>query len=253
MNKHLWLAATVAMACFAGAAQASEMIGDPDNGRKIFYEGKGDAVPACASCHGEDGLGSDDMGTPRLAYQVDTYILKQLEDFASDKRADNVMFQMNDIAKALTPQERADLAAFVHSLKTPFFGSDLDALRENGEDVGDVARGWAIVNFGAPERGIPACKSCHGYNGRSAGRLFPAIQGQRYTYLKHELEAFRLGATTSHQDDPNARDNDPEVGGVGMMRAVAAKLTDQDIRDVAAYLTQAPEVTPGNPRAPKRK
>ena len=252
MNKHAWIGAVMAAGAalvLAQVAHAGEgMMGDPVKGRQIYFEGKGDEVPACASCHGEDGLGSDDIGAPRLAYQVSTYELKQLMDFRTDKRVDNTAFQMNDIAKALTDEDIRNVVAFVHTLKTPFFGSDLDGLRENGVEVGNVARGWKIVNFGIPERGVPACKSCHGFNGRSAGRIFPAIVGQRYTYIKHELEAFRLGATTPHTQDENARDNDP----MAMMRKVASKLTDDDIKDAAAFLTQAPPATPGNPRTPKR-
>ncbi|MDX8401192.1 MAG: c-type cytochrome [Mariprofundaceae bacterium] len=230
-----------------GAAPAEEAMGNIDNGRLIYQNGKGDDVPACAGCHGVDGLGSDDMGTPRLAYQVDTYILKQLVDFATDKRTDNTAFAMNDIAKALTDQEKRDLAAFVHTLKTPFMGSDLDGLTANDVEVGDPDQGMIIANFGVPSRNIPACKSCHSYNGRSAGRMYPAIGGQRYVYLKHELEAFREGATGSRED--SARYNDYAA----QMRNVAKHLTDEDIKNVAAYLTIAKPVTPGNPHAPHRQ
>ncbi len=229
------------------SAQAGEKaMGNIAHGRAIFQNGKGDDVPACAGCHGVDGLGSDDMGTPRLAYQVDTYILKQLEDFASGKRTDNTMFQMNDIAKGLTPSDRRDLAAYVHSLKTPFMGSNLDELRANDVAVGEPYKGEALVNFGDVSRGISACKSCHSFNGRSAGRMYPAIGGQRYVYLKHELEAWREGATGSRED--SARYNDVRA----QMRKVAAHLTDDDIINVAAYLTGAKPVNPANPREPKR-
>ena len=50
-----------------GAVHAGESMGNVDHGRTIFQNGKGDDVPACAGCHGVDGLGSDDMGSPRLA------------------------------------------------------------------------------------------------------------------------------------------------------------------------------------------
>ncbi len=233
----------------AAAMASEEGLGNVENGRHIYQNGKGEDVPACASCHGAGGLGSEDMGTPRLAYQVDTYILKQLKDFASDKRMDNVLSAMNDIAAALSDQDIHDLAAYVHTLKTPFMGSDLDQLRADDVEVGSVPLGEAIVNYGVTARGIPACKSCHGFNGRSAGRMYPAIGGQRYVYLKHELEAFRLGNTTSSADDEAARDNDVKA----QMRKVAALLTDDDIANVAAYLTGAKPVTPGNPHAPIHK
>lgn len=228
------------------AAQASEshMAGDADKGRVIFNEGVGD-VAACASCHGASGLGTDDMGTPRLAYQVQKYVLKQLEDFAADKRMDNVMFAMNDVAKGLTAEQRRDVAAYVYSLKTPFMGSDLDQLRADGEDVGEAYLGQVIVEYGLPDHGVPACMSCHAFHGRAAGNMYPAISAQRYKYLKHELEAFRLGA--QDPSDEMGRSNDSYA----QMRKVAANMTDEDIANAAAFLTGAKPITPGNPRAPK--
>jgi len=222
-------------------------IGDSANGRMIYENGVGDDVPACAGCHGDGGMGSDEMGTPRLAYQVQKYIWKQLEDFASDKRMDNAMYQMNDIAKGMTREQRRDVAAYVHTLKTPSLGSDLDAMRRDGEEIGDAYKGKVIVAYGIPDRGVPACMSCHAFNGRSAGNMYPAIGGQNYVYLKHELEAFRLGAMTPSSEDEMARDNDYR----GQMRKVAAGLTDEDIANVSAFLTSSKPSTAGNPSAPR--
>ncbi len=236
-------------------ASAHEAIGNVTNGRIIFQQGKGDDVPACQGCHGIDGNGSDDVGSPRLAYQVDSYILKQLTDFAQDKRTDDTMYQMNDIAKALSAQDRKDLAAYVHTLKSPYIGSNLDQLRRDGADVGNPHEGKMIAEYGAPDHGVPACKSCHGFHGRSAGRMYPAIGGQNYVYLKHELESWRNGANTSAADiasgnvEDNARHNDY----MGQMRGVARNMTDEDIKNVAAFLTLAKPTTPGNPRSPSHQ
>ena len=236
------VAVMLASSVSAQAGDEPEGFGNVDNGRKIFTQGKGDAVPACASCHGSDGLGSDDMGTPRLADQVFTYEVKQLDDFASGARTDNTLQAMNDIAKALTPQERRDVSTYVHTLKSKFLGSDLRALAAAGTAVGDRSRGRMIVEFGLD--GIPACKSCHGFHGRSAGRMFPMIGGQRYVYLTNQLGYWRNGA----EGKQPGRANDP----MRMMEKVAAKLTDKDIQDVAAFLTVALPFTPGNPKTPPR-
>ncbi|MDX8398179.1 MAG: c-type cytochrome [Mariprofundaceae bacterium] len=246
----LGAAALLSMSWMTLSAVAGEAgnIGDAQKGRVIFESGFGDEVPACAGCHGMGGMGADDMGTPRLAYQVQKYIWKQLEDFASDKRMDNVMYQMNDIAKALTEEQRRDVAAYVHTLKTPFLGSDLDQMRRDGEVVGEVYKGQVIVEYGVEARGISACTSCHAFHGRSAGNMYPAIGGQRYVYLKHELEAFRAGYTTPSSEDDASRDNDP----LGQMRKVASNMTDEDIANVAAFLTVARPATSGNPSAPRR-
>ena len=116
---------------FASEVVSYSDFGDLDNGKNIFTNGKGD-VPACTSCHGMEGLGDDAMGTPRLASQGFNFILKQLEDFASDKRMDTTMFIMNTNAKGLSPQDRRDVAAYVASLAGSDKGSDLAAVKELG-------------------------------------------------------------------------------------------------------------------------
>ena len=218
-----------------GVADASQQ-GDADNGKKIFTDGIGD-VPACTTCHGVDGMGSDTMGTPRLAGQGYAFIVKQLEDFATDKRMDTTMFIMNANAKGLTSHARRDLAAYVSSLdNVELHPSNMDLVKELGNPVGVRHKGKAIVMYGAVERGIPSCYSCHGFNGRGAAPVYPMIGGQKYVYLINQLKKWRDGS----------RANDP----MGQMRAVAKNLTDEDIYNVATYLTSASRSTVGNGQMP---
>jgi cytochrome c553 len=184
------------------------------------------------------------MGTPRLANQVFTYELKQLDDFAAGRRTDNTLQAMNDVAKGLTQQERRDVSTYVHTLKSPFAGSNLNDLKANGVATnvgipigGDRARGRMIVEYGLGD--IPACKSCHGFHGRSAGRMFPSLAGQRYIYLVNQLAYWRNG----FRGKEPGRHNDP----MKMMEDVANRLTDKDIQDVASFLTGAVPFTSGNP------
>jgi len=85
---------------------AGEVENSINAGQKIFTYGLGGKRPACQKCHGPNalGLGSVDIATPRTASQVYTYLLKQLTDFATDRRTDDVMHQMNRIAKGLSEQ-----------------------------------------------------------------------------------------------------------------------------------------------------
>jgi len=262
MKRIMMTTGLVAMTVWFAAptiASAVEALGNLNNGRIIFQNGKGDDVPACAGCHGIDGNGNDEVGSPRLAYQVDSYVLKQLTDFSEGKRTDDTMYQMNDIASALTAQERKDVATYVHSLKSPYLGSNLDQLRRDGATIGDPAKGKMIAEYGAPDHGVPACKSCHGFHGRSAGRMYPAIGGQNYVYLKHELESLRNGwrahqsKTLTKSEIANKEDNARTNDFMGQMRYVAGKLTDDDIANVAAFLTLAKPTTPGNPRSPSHQ
>lgn len=228
----------------ASVAYASEWVsydelGNLEHGKKIFTEGKGD-VPACNSCHGPDGMGNDSMGTPRLAGQGFNYIVKQLTDFGSDKRKDETMFIMNTNAKGLTKQDRRDVAAYVASLPKNVTGSNLKEVKELGTvKLGTRYLGKSLVMYGAPSRGIPACHSCHGYNGRGAYPVYPMIGNQKYVYLVNQLKNWHSGA----------RANDP----LAQMRKVASKLTEEDILNVATYLTTAPRTTGGNNLIPVQR
>jgi cytochrome c553 len=224
---------TAAMLAFSGAGFADQgpVTANPANGKKIFENGKGDNVPACATCHGDKAMGNDDMGTPRLANIGYVYIVKQLHNFAEDKRKDLTMDQMNGIAKGLTDQDMRDLASYEDSfpLNNPE-RSDLAQLKTNGTVVGETYKGKLLVRYGSDR--VSACKSCHGFDGRGADPVFPKIGHQKYNYLVNQLTHWRDGS----------RANDPDK----MMEKIAQKLSDDDIHNAAAYLSQASDSTPGD-------
>ena len=214
------------------------------NGENIFKNGKGE-VPACQSCHGPEGMGDDNLGTPRLAGQDMVYLIKQLEDFAHDRRKDLTMMVMNFNAKGLKPQDRVDVAAYV-STKLEIDKSKLSSVKDlkaAGQTVGSSYLGKAIVLYGVPEKNIPACKSCHQYNGRGQPPIYPQIGLQKYVYLTNQLKYWRTGSS----DPSKGRANDP----IAQMRHVADKLSDEDIANVASYLITAPRTTMGNSFTPE--
>ncbi len=225
--------AIVPSVVMASAAAWPKGDGDLNNGKKIFTEGKG-TVPACNSCHGPEGLGDDNMGTPRIAGQFYTFLRKQLEDFATDKRTDTTMFIMNANAKGLTEQDRKDVATYLASLRKhgDTKTSNLEELKTAGIAVGLPHKGKSLVFWGGNDKGIPACYSCHGFNGMGAPPVFPMIGQQRYVYLVNQLKKWRDGS----------RANDPK----GAMRAVAKKMSDEDINNAAAYLTTTSFYSGGN-------
>ena len=79
--------------------------------------------------------------------------------------------------------------------------------------VGSIARGAALATHGTVD--VPACTSCHTTN-------FVGIGGASPTYLVRQLAGFRARTR-----------NDP---GAGPMQAVAAKLSDSQMIDLAAYV-----------------
>jgi len=228
------LAILVSGSVFASADKVSANI---TNGKNIFTNGKGDAA-ACVSCHGEKAMGIDAMGTPRLANIGYAYMVKQLTDFAGDKRTDTTLGVMNAFAKALSEQDRRDVAAYVNTLEVASEHSDLKALKAEGQQVGQTFLGQAIVTYGVKDK-VSACQSCHGFNGRGADPIYPMIGQQKYVYLVNQLKKWRDGS----------RANDM----VGQMRAIAKNLTDDDILNVAAFLSSAPQTTVGNSRTPENQ
>lgn len=217
-----------------GTATAAEPTGGINitNGQTIFNDGKGEAA-ACQGCHGEKGLGNDAMGAPRLANIGQRYVIKQLTEFAADKRIPSgAGAAMNDFSKALNEQDRRDVAAYLDSLDYEMESSDLKSLAADGNKVGQPDAGKLIVTQGIKGK-VPACQDCHGFNGRAPH--IPAINQQKFVYLVNQLNSWR--------DDSRA--NDPTVDKVGIMRGIAKKLSDDDIVNIAAFLSTAPRVSPG--------
>lgn len=229
-----WL--TVAATVLALGIPTAEAAGGPPNaanGQKIFTEGKGDAVQPCQTCHGDKAQGNDAMGAPRLANIGYGYVVKQLTNLAEDKRTPGgVGAVMPGFAKALSEQERRDVSAYVNSLKTTPELSDLKDLKAAGTPVGEPYKGAEIAEHGTPK--VSACSSCHAYNGRGADPVFPRIGQQKYVYLINQLHNWRA-SDADVAGGAIARTNDP----AGMMRGIAKKLSDEDILNVAAYLSFA--------------
>ena len=75
------------------------------------------------------------------------------------------------------------------------------------------------------------CFACHGTNGVSVAPTFPRLAGQRADYLYHRLVSF------NHADP-----KDPYYS-KSPMTVLAAKLSDEDMRDLASYFaTQVPQI-----------
>lgn len=68
---------------------------------------------SCVACHGSDGISSINIW-PNLAGQKQLYLEKQLKDFRSGKRVDDIM---NREAKLLTDKEIKVLAAYFSKME----------------------------------------------------------------------------------------------------------------------------------------
>lgn len=167
---------------------------------------------ACAGCHGADG-NSANAAFPSLAGQHADYIAKQLREYKEGTRANAMMAGM---VASLTAEDMANLGAFYAAqVKT--------ALPAGGQDVGLLALGARLYQAGKPDAGVAACAACHGAKGfGNPGAGYPALRSQHAAYTELTLKGFRDG---TRANDVNA-----------VMRQAVAKLSDEEIRALAAYV-----------------
>jgi len=204
--------AALPLACagIARAAEAPAAAAKPDiaKGQKI-------ATQVCAACHAADG-NSVAPTNPRLAGQHPEYLLKQLMNFkpADGKPAERNNVVMGGMASTLSSvDEMRDVAAYFAAQKPK-----PDAAKS--KDLAVI--GEKLYRGGNAATGVPACASCHGPNGAGIPALYPRISGQFAEYAEAQLRAFRSGE----------RANDPQK----MMRTVAARMSDLEIKAVSDYV-----------------
>ncbi len=196
-------AALVATSAFANApAAAPASKGDPKAAESIVNQ-------VCAGCHAVDG-NSAVAANPKLAGLTAEYINKQLNNFKSGERKNPVM---GGIVASLSPQDMLNLAAYF---------SAQQAKPGTSKDQELALVGQKVYRGGVQGAGVPACASCHGPQGKGIPTQFPRLAGQHSDYIYTQLNDFRIGT----------RANDAAK----MMRSIAQKMTDADMKAVAAYI-----------------
>jgi cytochrome c553 len=198
------LASTLSLQAGANEAAGVGLNGDPEKGKEK-------AGQICQACHGLDGNGIPGQPVwPKLAGQHPRYIYKQLQNFKANERWNA---QMSPMAMPLTEEEMVNLAAYYSSLEQSGGTAEAEL----------VALGEKIYRYGNPNTGVPACAGCHGPAGLGSNLAkFPRLSGQYSEYTDQTLKLWR---SAERKNDPN-----------GMMRGVAARMTDEEIAAVSAYV-----------------
>lgn len=84
-------------------------------GKRIYDDGDAaTGVPACAGCHGANGIGNTRY--PRLAGQHSAYLLDQMQRFASGQRSNDKRL-MQTVASRLGADETRAVAEYIASLE----------------------------------------------------------------------------------------------------------------------------------------
>ena len=206
--KHVLIMVLASLAVsFSATVQADghKLKGDPVAGKA--------RSATCVACHGADG-NSYGPDWPHLAGQHANYIAKQVLAFQEGKRSDPTMSAM---VAGISKNDIDDIAAF--------FASKAITTQEEKNEIKIVAAGRTLYKGGNYYKGIPACAGCHSPTG--AGNrpgVIPALAGQRVQYIIKSLKDFRSG---TRSNDTNS-----------IMQNVAAKMSDNDIKVVAAYIAE---------------
>jgi cytochrome c553 len=172
------------------------------------------ASTVCGACHGPDG-NSAISANPKLAGQHPEYLFKQMKEFkaAEGKQPERVNAVMNGMIAAFDENQMRDMAAY--------FATQTQK-GEQAKNRETVEKGQKLYRAGDASKGLPACAACHGPAGAGMPSQYPRIGGQFAEYTESQLKAFRDGT----------RANDANK----MMRMVALKMTDVEIKAVSDYI-----------------
>ena len=170
-----------------------------------------DLAGPCVVCHAEDGNSLAPI-YPNLGGQNVAYLERQMILMRDGDRPAPLMAGQLD---NMSDEDIRELAE--HYAAQP-------AAAGQAKDV-DLALGEAIYRGGILEKGVAACTACHAPNGAgNALAGFPRLAGQHPDYTIAQMTAYREGD----------RATDENNGGV--MRDVAANMTDGEIKAVANYI-----------------
>ena len=154
------LAMPATLAAQAAPANTAEG-GAPDPSTDREFSAK---LSVCNACHDVNGRRKY-PNIPVIWGQQENYLLKQLRDFESGARTDEVMLWM---AKSLTPQELRVAATYFAKQTWP-------------------ARSAGAASTPSPPPGIAVCQGCHDT------AAAPRLAGQSYEYLVEAMRRFAEG------------------------------------------------------------
>jgi cytochrome c553 len=232
----------------------------------IVVKGHGAAL-ACGSCHLMSGLGHPESAD--LTGFTADYIVQQMIDFKTGARRDYA--RMNGISKEVSEEESRQAAEWFASLPRQKFvriveaamvpktfvgqgrmrfldpkdkgmepiGNRIITVPEDQEKArlrdprsgfvsyvppGSVAKGKELAENGGGGRTI-ACNVCHGEGMKGLANV-PRLAGVHPIYLARQMYLFKDGS----RKGPDA----------ALMTRPVAKLTDEDILNLSAYLASLP-------------
>ena len=139
---------------------------------------------------------SNNAQWPNLAGQQPAYLTNQLRAFREGTRLNPTM---QEITENFSDNQINNLAAYFASLPSKSAGGDPKLVKSGKEK-------------------FSMCSGCHGASAEGRG-MFPRLAGQHPAYISKQLHNFKDGSRKG-----------------GPMPSMAANLSDEDIKAIAAYL-----------------
>ncbi len=248
-----------------GFGPADWFPGDHPSMPDIVAHGRRPDIRACALCHYPNGKGRQENAG--IAGLPASYFVQTMGDFrdglrkSAEPRKANTNL-MAAYAKAMTPDEIRAAAAYFGAMKwTPWIRvvetSDVPQVVSRGgiwvplegggreplgqrivetpenvertEILRDPRSGFiAYVPVGSVRKGealARGCATCHGPNLAGLGPV-PGIAGRSPSYLARQLYDMQAGARRGEWTE--------------LMQPIVAKLTDEDLVDISAYVASMP-------------
>ncbi|WP_108468265.1 c-type cytochrome [Polynucleobacter difficilis] len=116
---------------------------------------------------------------------------------------------------------RSGFMAFLVAASFGFSASSIAAGPATKPAKPDAAIGEKLYTNGDPQRGVIGCASCHGAEGKSAAGAWPKLAGQHSAYTIKQLKNYKDGTRAN-----------------AIMAGMSAALTEQDMANIAAYLSK---------------
>ena len=173
----------------------------------------------CTVCHGAQLKGNINIRAPRLSGLPGWYIEKQLFSFKKSWRGDHALdltgTEMRPMVSELSDKQIKAAAEWASQTESPLPAKTLTADIKAGEQIYKI------------------CSACHDSQAQGNNLIgAPPLTGLNDWYLVTQLQHFRDGIRGSHPED---------IQGVQMRAALSVIQSDQELIDVAAYISQLPK------------
>ena len=186
-------------------------------------------MQACTTCHGAQGVTSNQAYFPRIAGKPAGYLFNQLQNFKEGRRHYGLMVGM---VENLSDPYLLEMAQYFANIDLPY--SPSAPLKTPASDA-SLQLGKTLSLQGDKSRNIPACTACHGAALMGVKPAIPGLLGLPRDYVAAQLGAWQTGLRRAHAPD--------------CMGRIAKLLKPADVDAVTNWLASQPVPVATKPAA----